>query len=87
MLTGASCAAQMTGDAGAGDLCSLWGGAWDPHDPSRLCTVGGNGVQVQLAALLDPAQPSCAAAALHTAQLCSMPCDKGAARLPGANHA
>ena len=38
----------MTGDAGAGNLCSLWGGAWDPHDPSRLCTVGGNDVQVQI---------------------------------------
>ena len=45
-LTSASRASQMTGDAGAGNLCSLWGGAWDPHDPSRLCTVGGNGVQV-----------------------------------------
>ena len=39
---------QMTGDVGAGDLYRLWGGAWDPHDPNRLCTAGGNGVQVIL---------------------------------------
>ena len=37
---------QMTGDVGAGDVYTLWGGAWDPHDPNRLCTAGGNGVQV-----------------------------------------
>lgn len=39
-------AANMTGDVGAGDLYTFWGGAWDPHDPSRLCTAGGNGVQI-----------------------------------------
>ena len=40
---------QMSGDVGAGDLYTLWGGAWDPHDPSRLVTAGGNGVQVLFA--------------------------------------
>ena len=39
----------MTGDVGAGDLYTLWGGAWDPHDPNRLLTAGGNGVQVHAA--------------------------------------
>ncbi|KAL3130790.1 hypothetical protein ABBQ38_000129 [Trebouxia sp. C0009 RCD-2024] len=38
--------ANMTGDVGAGDLYTLWGGAWDPHDLNRLVTAGGNGVQV-----------------------------------------
>lgn len=37
---------QMTGDVGAGDVYTLWGGAWDPHDLNRLVTAGGNGVQV-----------------------------------------
>ena len=36
---------QMTGDVGAGDLYTFWGGAWDPHDANRLCTSGGNSVQ------------------------------------------
>lgn len=39
-------AANMTGDVGAGDVYTLWGGAWDTHDPNRLCTAGGNGVQI-----------------------------------------
>ena len=38
---------QMINDVGAGDLYTLWGGAWDLHDPNRLCTAGGNGVQVR----------------------------------------
>ena len=29
-------ALQMTGDVGAGDLYTLWGGAWDPHDSNRV---------------------------------------------------
>lgn len=37
---------QMTGDVGAGDMFTFWSGAWNPHDHSRLCTTGGNGVQV-----------------------------------------
>ena len=36
----------MTGDVGAGDLYTLWNGAWDPHDPNRLVTAGGHGIQV-----------------------------------------
>ena len=39
---------QMTGDVGAGDLYTLWSGAWDPHDPDRLVTSGGNGIQVHM---------------------------------------
>ena len=39
----------MTGDVGAGELYTLWGGAWDPQDPNRLVTAGGNGVQVHAA--------------------------------------
>ena len=37
---------QMTGDVGAGDTYTFWAGAWDPHDLNRLCTAGGNGIQV-----------------------------------------
>ena len=42
---------QMTGDVGAGDLYTLWGGAWDPHDSNRLVTAGGNGIQVAMDAV------------------------------------
>ncbi|KAK9815701.1 hypothetical protein WJX72_008294 [[Myrmecia] bisecta] len=38
--------AEMVADASAGDLYQLWGGAWDPHDTNRLCTAGGNNIQL-----------------------------------------
>lgn len=50
-------ALQMTGDVGAGDLYTLWGGTWDPHDPNRICTAGGNGVQVSHVSQPDWQQP------------------------------
>ena len=36
----------MTGDVGAGDAYTFWSGAWDVHDSTRLCTAGGNSIQV-----------------------------------------
>jgi hypothetical protein len=36
---------QATGEAAAPDLLQLWTGTWDPHDPHRFCTAGGNNIQ------------------------------------------
>ena len=49
----------MTGDVGAGDLYTLWGGAWDPHDLNRLVTAGGNGIQVCAAWTSPPCSCHC----------------------------
>ena len=37
----------MTGAESAGELPQLWAGAWDPHDPNRFITAGGNHIQVR----------------------------------------
>lgn len=36
----------MTGAESAGELPQLWAGTWDPHDPNRFITAGGNHIQV-----------------------------------------
>ena len=51
--------AQMTGAESAGELPQLWAGAWDPHDPNRFITAGGNHIQVR-AGRRAPASALCA---------------------------